>query len=249
MPKKKKINPDTLKNIFLFTSVGFMTLSVCSFILACLSLWFLILVVLFGALFVLFYKFARTIYKGYQIKYMCLGKKFKVQFKEALKKFNTTDEEFIESFKKSAKINYKRCGSVLGEVASSSWVYRSDEHIPMLKEVFSALDDCVKSKGGFVEFIETLNKNGHSSYELHCYVLIDILSKELYYLMEDVFHYTDFCLTDIGLSEKFEEENNAMKQRLNDVYSKILFEFKDEIDELAKKVAGLKEIEKLKVKK
>lgn len=249
MAKKKKMSAETLKNIFLFTSIGFMTLSMCSLILACLSLWFLIFVVLFGALFVLFYKFARTIYKGYQIKYMCLGKKFKEQFQEALKKFNTTDEEFIESFKKSAKINYKRCGSVLGEVASSSWVYRSDEHIPMLKEVFKTLNDCVESKGGFVEFIEKLNKNGHSSYELHCYVLIDILSKELYYLMEDVFHYTDYCLVDIGLSERFEEENNAMKQRLNDVYSKILFEFKDEIKELAAKVAGLKEIEKLKVKK
>ena len=77
MAKKKKMSAETLKNIFLFTSIGFMTLSMCSLILACLSLWFLIFVVLFGALFVLFYKFARTIYKGYQIKYMCLGKKFK----------------------------------------------------------------------------------------------------------------------------------------------------------------------------
>ena len=249
MAKKKTINPDTLKNIFLGIALTTMTLSFCSFILACIEWQFLIFGVVFGIVFIVTYKCARTIYKGYKIRYMWLGKKFKEQFQEALKKFNTTDEEFIESFKKSAKINYKRCGSVLGEVASSSWVYRSDEHIPMLKEVFSALDDCVKSKGGFVEFIEKLNKNGHSSYELHCYVLIDILSKELYYLMEDVFHYTDFCLVDIGLSERFEEENNAMKQRLNDVYSKILFEFKDEIKELAEKVAGLKEIEKLKVKK
>ena len=249
MAKKKKINPDTLKNIFLGIAVTTMTLSFCSFILACIEWQFLIFGVVFGIVFIVTYKFARAIYKGYSLKYLWLGKKFKVQFEEALKKFNTTDEEFIDSFKKSAKINYKRCGSVLGEVASSSWVYRSDEHIPMLKEVFGALNECVKSKGGFVEFIETLNKKGHSSYELHSYVLIDILSNELYYLMEDVFHYTDFCLTDIGLSKKFEEENNAMKKRLTEVYSKILFEFADEIEELAKKVEGLKEIEKLKVKK
>lgn len=249
MAKRQKIKSETLKNIFLFTSIIFMTLSMCSFILTFIAWQFSIFGVVFGALFVLFYKFARTIYKGYQIKYMCLGKKFKEEFQDALKKFNTTDEEFIESFKKSAKINYKRNGSVFYQDYSSSWVYRSDEHIPMLKEVFKTLNDCVESKGGFVEFIEKLNKNGHSSYELHCYVLIDILSKELYYLMEDVFHYTDFCLVDIGLSDKFEKKNKEMKKRLNDVYSKILFEFKDEIKELAEKVAGLKEVEKLKVKK
>ena len=46
--------------------------------------------------------------------------------------------------------------------------------------------------------------------------------------------------------DNVEEENNKMKQRLTDVYSKILFEFADEIEMLAKKVEGLKEIEKLK---
>ncbi len=246
MAKKKKMSPETLKNIFLFTSIGFMTISMCSLILACLSLWFLILVALFGALFVLFYKFARTIYKGYQIKYMWLGKKFKEQFAEALKKFNTTDEDFIESFKKSAKINYKRNGSVFNQDYSSSWVYRSDEHIPMLKDVFKALNDSVESKGGFVEFIDYFNQKGDSGYQIYSYLSLDILSKELYYLIEDVFHYTDFCLIDIGLSGEFEEKNNAMKKRLTEVYSKILFEFADEVKELAAKVAGLKEIEKLK---
>ena len=246
MAKKKKMSAETLKNIFLFTSIGFMTLSMCSLILACLSLWFLIFAALFGALFVLFYKFARTIYKGYQIKYMCLGKKFKAEFQEALKKFNTTDEEFIESFKKSAKINYKRNGSVFEQEYSSSWVYRSDEHIPMIKDVFKKLDECVKSKGGFVEFIDYFNQKGDSGYQIYSYLSLDILSNELYYLVADVFHYCDFCLIDIGLSDKFEEKNNEMKKRLTDVYSKILFEFVDEIDTLAKKVDALKQIEKLK---
>ena len=249
MAWKNKDNSNVLKGLCLSIAVIGFAFSLCFLFFSLIDLRFLILSVLCAIVFVVFYMLARGIYKGYKIKYLWLGKKFKVQFQEALKKFNTTDEEFIERFKRSAKINYKRCGSVLGEVASSSWVYRSDEHIPMLKEVFSALDDCVKSRGGFVEFIETLNKKGQSSYELHPYVFLDVLSKELYYLLEDVFHYSNFCLTDIGLSERFEEENNAMKKRLNDVYSKILFEFEDEIDELAKKVAGLKEIEKLKVKK
>lgn len=249
MTKKKKINPNTLKNIFLGIAVTTMTLSFCSFIFACIEWQFVILGVVFAIVFIVTYILARALYKGYNLKYLWIGKKFKTEYQEALKKFNTTDEEFIESFKKSAIINYKRCGSVLGEVPSSSCVYRSDENIPMLKQVFKALNDCVESKGGFVEFIETLNKKGYSSYELHYYVLIDILSKELYYLMEDVFNYTDFTLTNIGLSAKFEEENNAMKKRLTEVYSKILFEFKDEIKSLAEKVAGLKEIEKLKVKK
>lgn len=246
MAKKKKMSAETLKNIFLFTSIGFMTLSMCSLILACLSLWFLIFVVLFGALFVLFYKFARAIYKGYKIKYLRLGKKFKTELQEAIKKFNTTDEEFIESFKKSAKINYKRNGSVFCTEYSTSWVYRSDENIPKLKEVFGELAACVKSKGGFVEFINNFNMKGNSGYDIYSYLALDILSNELYYLISDVFHYSDFCLIDIGLSERFEEEINKMKQRLTDVYSKILFEFADEIEELAKKVEELKQVEKLK---
>ena len=140
MTKRKKMNPDTLKNIFLFTSITFMTLSACSFILAFIAWQFSIFGVVFGALFVLFYKFARAIYKGYKIKYLRLGKKFKTELQEAIKKFNTTDEEFIESFKKSAKINYKRNGSVFCTEYSTSWVYRSDENIPKLKEVVHNID-------------------------------------------------------------------------------------------------------------
>ena len=41
-------------------------------------------------------------------------------------------------------------------------------------------------------------------------------------------------------------QNNKMKQRLTDVYSKILFEFAGEVEELAKKVEELKQVEKLK---
>ena len=56
MTKRKKMNPDTLKNIFLFTSITFMTLAMCSVIFAMLAWQFLILAGVFGALFVLFYK-------------------------------------------------------------------------------------------------------------------------------------------------------------------------------------------------
>lgn len=246
MTKKKKMNPDTVKNIFLGISITAMTISMCSFILAMLEWQFLILAAVFAIVFVVFYKFARAIYKGYNIKYLWLGKKFKKELNEGLKKFNTTDEDFIQEFIKSAKINYKRNGSVFNQEYTSSWVYRSDENIPRIKETFKALGDAVESKGGFVEFINNMNLLGHSGYDVYSYVSLDILSKELYYLMESVFHYSDFCLIDIGLSDKFEEENNMMKKRLDDVYSKILFEFSDEVKALAKKVEKLKQIEKLK---
>ncbi len=245
MAEKKKMNRETLKNIYLGIAVTSMTLSACSFIFAFIAWQFAILGVVFAIVFVVSYKFARTIYKGYQIRYLFRGKDFKSQVQDALKAFNTTDEEFIERFKKSAKENYKRHGIVFTLDGSSTWVYRSDENIPLIKEVFKMLNDCVESKGGFVEFIEELNKKGYSGYDIYSYLALDILSNALYYLIADVFYYSDFCLIDIGLSDKFEEQNNAMKKRLTEVYSKILFEFEAEIKELAEKVAGLKEIEKL----
>ena len=52
MAKKKTINPDTLKNIFLGIAITTMTLSFCSFILACIEWQFLI----FGIVLVVYRK-------------------------------------------------------------------------------------------------------------------------------------------------------------------------------------------------
>lgn len=250
---KKKLNRDTVKMIYLMISIFGLTFSFCALILMAIRWWFVFFAVAFLIIFAIFYKFARTLYLGYQIKYIWLGKNYKTQVKNALEKFGATDEDFIQTFKKNSKINYKRTGLVFGNPSYCAWVYRSDKNIPILKKYFTILYECVESKGGFNEFFDRIkevecNPEEGYRYSAYAYLRLDIVPPELDYLISVVYNETSFYNhhNDIGLSEKFLKENLEQDKRVDEVYSPMLFRFADEVKELYEKISNLKEIEKLK---
>lgn len=250
---KRKLSQDAIKYIYLTISIAGWILFACSLILSCINLWFIALAVVFLVVFVVFYKFARAIYLGFQIKYIWLGKDYKTQVKNALEKFGTTDEDFIQTFKKDSKNKYKRTGSVFGNPPYCAWVYRSDENIPILKKFFTILYECVESKGGFNEFFDRIkevecNQDEGYRYNAYAYLRLDIVSPELDYLISVVYNETNFYNhhNDIGLSENFLKENLEQDKRVDEVYSPMLFRFADEVKMLYEKISKLKEIEKLK---
>lgn len=197
-----------------------------------------ILSLIFGVLFILYRK--KT-----PIKYLYIGKKIKQQIADKAKNFKNASDEFLKEFKEYCEDNYHSYGQIF-LTDNAEWYLSDARNQEACDGVYKMLCKCIKTKGGFHEFCESLQKKVAEEIEKYGagdfgyqYIIPafsnQIVSDELHYLMNKVFQKTGFNLSDNGVSEKFSERNKKLIREIDEIYSPVLFGFEDEIKKLATK--------------
>lgn len=197
-----------------------------------------ILTLVFGVLSVLYHK--KT-----PIKYLYIGKKTKQQIADKAQRFKNASDEFLKEFYDYCEDNYHNYGQIF-LVDNAEWYLSDNRNQEACDDVYKMLWKCIKTKGGFNEFCECLQKKVAKEIEKHGegdfgyqYIIPafsnQIVSDELHYLMNKVFQKTGFNLGDNGVSEKFSERNKALICEIDEVYSPVLFGFEEEIKNIATK--------------
>ena len=175
------------------------------------------------------------ILEGYNIKlrYLLPSKRYKSIINESLQKFEGAPDNFIKKYVKIKKSLYRKTGSI-NENIDNTWVYREKDGLTKAHTLYHTLNDAIKSKGGFYEFCDKITNSEvfESAWDVHSYAYIDIISTELRYLLMEVFYLNEFCVADNGLSDSYTRVNQERIQKLNKIYTPLLFNFKDEIKSL-----------------
>lgn len=229
----KKTSKDLLiKWVFLILSIiGLISASCLSMImLVYFRIWLLVVTILCIVAFIVFYKLARLKYKGYSLKYYFSNKRYEKEIAESLTKFIGAPEWFISEFKRETKRRYRFDGHLFSR-DTNDIIYKDKKAKAIILELYQKLYNSILSKQGFIEFFnEAESMNFESSWMMHNYMTNDLISNELDYLINQVYLKTDYNIYDNGLSKTFTEKNNQIIKDLNEVYSPLLFNFKDEIE-------------------
>ncbi len=195
----------------------------------------IILIVSF-VIFVIFSFFLYALKNQYKLKYFFSMKKFKKLLNESLKKFNGADETFIKEYIDFCKTDYRRNGNIdLREFDYSVKIYTSTENIPKIKLTFELLLESIKTRNGFLAFFDDIRENNvGDEYEIYRFIQLDMMSNEFKYLIFRVFSDTHFNLHDNGFSKQYSVYLQNVKEKTERVYTPILFNFYDEIDNAIK---------------
>lgn len=169
--------------------------------------------------------------RGYKIKHIFAKKKFNKQIVEALIKFNLPNAKFAQVFKKSRKPIFYQTGNIFLKETFFGEVYRNKKIKNKVLILYSELLKNIKNGEGFVGFIKDVEKmNFDSGWQINYFMCNDSISKELQYIICEVFLMTDFCLTcnqfDLERKEKIDSDINV----LNNIFSPILFNFESELE-------------------
>lgn len=229
------------KVIFLALSLMFFSLSFIFFamVIAVFNLWGLITAILCFIGYLVFWRLARLKYKGYQLKYYFCNKKYNQEIVDVLAKFEGAPQSFIEELRHDTKRRYRYAGYLFSR-DSVDRIYKDKEAKNIISKLYTKLYEAIKSKGGFVEFFKEIENLDLDSWEINHYLSTSLISDEFDYLLAKVYILTDYTIYDNGLSEEFTKRNNKMIEDLNEIYSPLLFNFKDELENVLNK---LKEIE------
>lgn len=178
---------------------------------------------------------ALLILEGYRLKlrYLIPTKRYKTMIAESIAKYEGAPEDFIAKYIKTRKALYRRTGSIDDDI-DNTWVYREKDGLTKAHTLYHTLLDSIKSKGGFYEFCDKITDSTvfESAWDVHSYAYIDIISTELRYLLMEVFYLNEFTVADNGLSASYTRVNQEKIQKLNKIYTPLLYNFEDEIQSL-----------------
>jgi len=235
----KKICKDTLiKWIFIILSLTGLISATCLIMVMLIyfRFWLLILTIFSVVICVVFYYLARLKYRGYKLKYFFSNKKYNEEIEESLTKFKGAPEWFISEFKYETKRRYRYAGYLFSR-DTNDLIYKDKTSKDTILSLYQKLYQSIVSKQGFIEFFDEIEKmNFESSWFIHNYMINDLISNELEYLLDNVYNKTNYTIFDNGLSSTFTERNNQIIKEINEVYSPLLFNFKDEIETILMKL-------------
>ena len=235
MDKKNKIK--TI--VFGVLAIFFMIPSLCAWLFVLDGYIVVPLVVEFVSLFIFISSFflCQIYSKGYKFKYYFLGKRFKSKVRTSLEKYGDMPEWFTKHFISTHKETYQKTGELF-EKQNYNWIYQNIRSRDIILETYEKLLHSINTKGGFVEFINSIENmtesdaEGYygSNYEICLFMCNDLISNEFRYLINEVYSVTNFRLFDNKIYADFTNQNNEIIKRLNEVYSPALFEFKSELE-------------------
>ncbi len=234
--KDKNMN-NALKWVFLVMALIFWTSFICIvlFLIAYFNVWTLIADILCFILFIAFWRLARLKYLGYSLKYYFSNKKYNQEIIKSLAKFEGAPQTFIDKFKNTTKRRYRYAGYLFSRDCLDA-IYKDKKAKETILDLYTKLYNCILSRGGFIEFFKQIENLNMDSWEIHNYMLNDLISNELDYLLDEIYCLTDYTVYDNGLSTEFTKRNKQMIEELNEIYSPLLFNFKQEIEQVLKKL-------------
>ena len=235
--KKWRIN-DVLKTLFAVLAVASFAVAICSvvFCVINLSIWLILTSALCFVLSVCLYWLAVLKHRGFQLKYYFSNKRYNEEIEKSLIKFKGAHQTFIDEFKHRTKIRYRYAGYLFSRDLNDQ-IYKDKKSKEIIFSIYEKLHNSILSKGGFIEFFKELESlNFESNWLVYNYMINDLISNELEYLITAVFNLTEFTVYDNELSKEFTERNNQTIEDINEIYSPILFNFKNEIEDVLKKL-------------
>ena len=168
------------------------------------------------------------ILEGYNLKlrYVLPNKKYKTLIQESIAKFDGAPDDFIQKYIKSRKDIFRKYG-VIENQEDTTWIYRVENGVKKATTLFNTLYDSVKSKGGFYEFCKKIynHPDFEGTWEIYSFTTIDIISTELKYLLKETYFLIDYCVEDNHLSNSYTRVLQEKIQKLNKIYSPLLFNF------------------------
>jgi len=176
----------------------------------------------------------KKVSKGYFLKYYFNKKELYKLIEESLKSFEGADEEFIKEFKRRASFQYYTTGSLFytPTLEDDKWLLSNKDNLAGFIMLIGMLIKCIEDKKGFNEFIDDSFNLTHSGELVMKTLENGFLSGELRYLLFIVYLLTDFNLEDNNLSDEYTEKINKIRKELDDRYSHLLFNFKDEVQDI-----------------
>ncbi|MBO7218370.1 MAG: hypothetical protein J6V40_00125, partial [Clostridia bacterium] len=190
---------------------------------------------------------ALLILEGYHLKlrYLLPNKRYKTLMSESIAKFDGAPEDFIKKYIKSRKDLFRKYG-VIEDQNDATWIYRVENGVKKATTLFNTLYDSVKSKGGFLEFNKKIynHPDFEGSWETYSFTTIDIVSTELKYLLKEVYFLTEYCVEDNYLSDSYTKVLQEKIQKLNKIYSPLLFNLETELKSLCEKLNSIEKTTK-----
>lgn len=130
-----------------------------------------------------------------KIKYLFLGKKYRLQVSDSIRYFTGAEKSFIKNYMKSCKYNYRRSGNIHAvDYSANQYIDTLPEiRLPKVICVLQILYDSILFGGGFVEFCDkTAVQNFEDNYEVLCCTQYKIIPAELRYICLEVFLCNNF---------------------------------------------------------
>lgn len=179
--------------------------------------------------------------KGYKLKYYFSRKKFKFLVAKALVNFNLKNYKFAQVFIKTRKPIYYSTGKLFYEETSFGDEYRDPAIKQKIILLYSVLLKSIKEGTGFDGFIDDFkNMDFESDWQAYTYMCNESLSKELQYIISEVYMLTDFCFSPENTQEVI-VNNEKTKAVLAQIFNPILFNFEQELESVLERLSGFKE--------
>ena len=179
--------------------------------------------------------------KGYKLKYYFARKKFKFLVAKALVNFNLKNYKFAQVFIKTRKPLFYKTGKLFYEEKIFGEEYRDPNIKHKIILLYSVLLKNIKDGTGFDGFIEDFKSlDFESAWQAYIYMCNESISKELQYIISEVYMLTNFAF----LEENTQENclaNMKIKSVLMQIFNPILMNFEKELEEVALKLVGLDE--------
>lgn len=230
-------------------AIFFMVPSMCAwlFLLDGFNIWAIIVEIVSVIIFVISIFLLNIYSKHFNPKYYFLGKRFKKMINSSLEKYGDMPKWFVEKFINLHKNTYRRTGEIF-EKQNFNWIYKNSKSLDIILESYEKLLNSINSKGGFVEFINSIENMTESdadeyygsNYTICRFMCNDLISNEFRYLIDEVYSITNFRLFDNKIYADFTNQNNEIIKKLNEVYSPALFRFKDELEKALEIVKNAK---------
>lgn len=237
---KKADKNNVMKNIFLTLTVmcwiGFACIAI--LMIELFNVWLVVLEVVLFTLFIICWWLARLKYLGYQLKYYFSNKKYNQEIVNVIKKFEGAPQEFIDKLKRDTKRTYRYAGYLFSRDTLDK-IYKDKKSKQIITDLYTKLYNSILSKGGFIEFFEQIESLNIDSWELNEYICNKLISDELDYLLTQVYWLTDYTIYDNKISEDFTKRNNKMIEDINNIYSPLLFNFKNEVEDVLEKLKNI----------
>lgn len=174
--------------------------------------------------------------KGYKLKYVLARKRFKLLVAKSLVKFNLKNVKFAKVFTKTRKPLFYSTGKLYYDENYFGEEYRDPKIKTKIILLYSTLLNNIKEGGGFYGFFDDLQTmDFDSTWQAYMYMCNESLSKELQYIISEVYMLTNFCLIQGGSSTEIESYNKT-RAVIEYVFNPILANFETELERVSERL-------------
>ena len=177
--------------------------------------------------------------KGYKFKYFFSRKNFKFLVAKSLVKFNLKNYKFAQVFTKTRKPIYYQTGRIFYKEEVFGEEYRDPQIKQKIIVLYSLLLKNIREETGFEGFFDdVLVADVESNFQAYYYMCNDSISKELQFIIMEVYKMTDFGF----LEEKTEQEiryNIKTRAVLEHIFNPLLFNFESELENVILKLTNM----------